>query len=308
MGRLNPAWKELINSYDLNPYLNKKDKRIDSWVKLLSDLPHMQPSKINLDKSVSIAGDWQEEDRELTKNLLLNLIPWRKGPFDIQGIFIDSEWNSDLKWKRFLELDVDLNSSNILDVGSGNGYYGFRMLGSGANLVVCLEPNLNHFTQFLAINKFIKSDRINMIPSRIEELGFISNCFDIVFSMGLLYHQRDPLQHLKDLKAHLKPGGRIVLETIIAPDCYGEVLVPKGKYSNMPNVWFLHTILGIEKLVKKVNLSIDNVSKSLITSIDEQSSSDWMPFRSLKDGLDPDSTLKTIEGYPRPERIFFILS
>ena len=32
----------------------------------------------------------------------------------------------------------------------------FRMLGQGVDSVVCLEPNLSHLTQFIAINNFVQ--------------------------------------------------------------------------------------------------------------------------------------------------------
>ena len=38
-----------------------------------------------------------------------------------------------------------------------------------------------------------------MIPERIEESGNKTNLkFDVIFSMGLLYHQRNPAQHLNN--------------------------------------------------------------------------------------------------------------
>ena len=91
--------------------------------------------------------------------------------------------------KRFKKLNIDLKEKNILDVGSGNGYYAFRMLGDGANNILCLEPNLVHVSQFAALNRFVTSDNIRMLPERLENIKFLDTKFDVVFSMGLLYHQ-----------------------------------------------------------------------------------------------------------------------
>jgi len=38
------------------------------------------------------------------------------------------------------------------------------------------------------------------------------------------------------------------------------------------------------------------------TTPDEQRTTDWMTFHSLKDFLDPDDPTRTIEGYPGPIR------
>ena len=306
MLRISENWVELLNSYNENPYGIKKDRRIDDWNKIISSLPKLKPTKVDLKKEILVTSNWKEKERKKAKELLLELIPWRKGPFEIGDISIDAEWRSNLKWERFLELNIELSGKTILDVGSGNGYYGFRMLGQGVDSVVCLEPNLSHLTQFIAINNFAKSEQIRMIPERIEELTFTDECFDLIFSMGVLYHHREPEDHLKLLCSHLKEEGTIILETLIVPEDYGEVLIPEANYANMPNVRFLHTKIGFEKLTKQANLNIASISSPCKTTIEEQRTTLWMPFKSLSDGLNVEKDL-TIEGLPRPERVFFTL-
>ncbi len=39
---------------------------------------------------------------EEVQELLVGLRPWRKGPFHIHGVHIDSEWRSDWKWDRII--------------------------------------------------------------------------------------------------------------------------------------------------------------------------------------------------------------
>ena len=269
MLRISKKWVELLNSYNENPYGIKKDRRIDNWSKIITSLPKLQDTKVDFNKEVLISGNWKEQKRKKAKELLLELIPWRKGPFEIGDISIDAEWRSNLKWERFLELNIELSGKTILDVGSGNGYYGFRMLGQGAEWVVCLEPNLSHLTQFIAINNFVQSEQIRMIPERIEELTFTDECIDLIFSMGVLYHHREPEDHLKLLCSHLKEEGTIILETLIVPEDYGEVLIPEANYANMPNVRFLHTKTGFEKLTKQANLNISSISSPCKTTIEE---------------------------------------
>ena len=198
-----------------NPFGQKKDKRIENWTSLLSKIPSLENAKSDLLSGVNIKGKCSGSDEETIENLLSELLPWRKGPFKINTTFIDSEWRSNLKWDRFLELDLDLKNKTILDVGSGNGYYAFRMLGLEAEAILCLEPNLTHFSQFLAINHFIKTNKIRMLPERLEALEMKETHFDVVFSMGLLYHQRDPSKHLNSLRNRMKEGGQLVIETIV---------------------------------------------------------------------------------------------
>ena len=307
MIRLKNSWVDLLRDLDLDPYGQLKDKRIANWKEIISKLPSLNSAKVDLSSGIAVEGEWEAGDKERAKKVLKKLLPWRKGPFTIQDINIDAEWQSSMKWERIMDLNIELKEKRILDVGSGNGYYGFRMLGKGAEFVICLEPNVAHLTQFLALNHFINSSRIRMVPKRIEEIPFIERCFDLVFSMGVLYHQRNPENHLNLLSSHLKDDGQIILETLIVPDKYGDTLIPKDNYANMSNVWFVHTKQGLKGLIANSGLKILKMGSSVETTFKEQRSTKWMPFRSLKDGLSKDLT-ETVEGLPRPNRIVLVLS
>ncbi len=301
--------EKLLTEYTLseNPFGLKKDKRIEKWVNLLAKIPNLQDTKIDLLSGVHIKGDSYNFDEEAIEDLLLQFLPWRKGPFKVNNIIVDSEWRSNLKWDRFLELSLDLKDKNILDVGSGNGYYAFRMLGQGAKAIFCLEPNLMHFSQFLAINHFIKTNKIRMLPERLEVLGMESTFFDIVFSMGLLYHQRDTSMHLSSLRNIMSDKGQLVLETIIAPKEYGDYLEPRGPYAAMPNVYYVHTDRGFQELAKKEGLRVIKSTTAVQTTVDEQRQTKWMPFKSFESAIlleDPDLT---IENLPAPKRKFYVL-
>ena len=73
------------------------------WIEVLDALPDYQPDFIHLDTSRVGAGNEQAlpaEDRAALKQTLLGLHPWRKGPFELFGVHIDTEWRSDWKWDR----------------------------------------------------------------------------------------------------------------------------------------------------------------------------------------------------------------
>ena len=296
----------LYYQYKDNPFGSKKDRRIESWIEILGRLPTTLNAEVELSNEINI--DFDIEDNDEIESLLLQLIPWRKGPFRINDIFIDSEWDSAKKWKRFQKLNIDLDGKSILDVGSGNGYYAFRMLGMGADKVLCLEPNLVHVSQFSAINHFVKSENIRMIPERIEGLGLKSSKFDVIFSMGLLYHQRNPSKHLNNLKYLLADNGKLVLETIISPKEYGIALEPSnGKYASMPNVHFVHTDNGCKSIFRNLSLQVYAESDLVVTNDKEQRTTKWMPFKSFESALNLQNKSITIEGYPAPKRKFYVL-
>ena len=301
--------EELLTEYadSTKPFGQKKDKRIETWLSLLSEMPTLIDTKHDLISGVNIIGTPNHSDEEAIKNLLSQFLPWRKGPFKVNNTFIDSEWRSNLKWDRFLELNIDLKDKNILDVGSGNGYYAFRMLGQGAKAILCLEPNLTHYSQFLAINHFIETNNIRMLPERLEDIDMKHTYFDIVFSMGLLYHQRDPSMHLSALRKRMKNTGQLVIETIIVPNDYGDYLEPKGPYASMPNVHFLHTDNGFKALAKEEGLSVIQSSKEVQTTKGEQRKTRWMPFKSYESAIQEDNEDLTVENFPAPKRKFYVL-
>ena len=296
---------DLLSVYSINPFGDKKDKRINLWLDLLDSLPLLQSSAIDLVNEVGV--DDHSQDIDQIEGILLQFLPWRKGPFRINQLLVDSEWNSDMKWKRFQSLGIDLAGKSILDVGSGNGYYAFRMLGMGANQVLCLEPNLMHLSQFLAINKLIGPLQIKMIPERLEDSGIKETKFDCIFSMGLLYHQRNPKEHLKILKEFLKPNGQIIIETIVAPEEYDFALEPSDRYASMPNVHFVHSDKGCKAIFDELGLRLVMETKSILTNHLEQRKTRWMPFKSFEAALKPDDPSLTIEGYPAPSRKFYLL-
>ena len=129
MLRISKNWSKLLNTYNDNPYGTKYDRRIDDWNKIISSLPKLKPVKVDFKKEILVASNWSEQETKKAKDLLLALIPWRKGPFEIGDIFIDAEWRSNLKWERFLELNIELSGKTILDQWSA-----YEASGSSTNI------------------------------------------------------------------------------------------------------------------------------------------------------------------------------
>jgi tRNA (mo5U34)-methyltransferase len=236
------------------------------------------------------------------REALMALHPWRKGPLGLGGVTIDSEWRSDWKWARIAP-HVELGGERILDVGCGNGYYGWRMLGGGAHLVVGVDPTLVYVMQWLACRHFAGDLPNYVLPLGLEDLPEGKPGFDTVLSMGVLYHRRDPDRHLRRLRQLVRPGGRLLLETLVLPEeRAGTVLQPENRYARMRNVW---AVPGSDRLLKWVREAgwrdVALLDRSPTTT-DEQRSTRWMRFESLAQALDPDDPQRTVEGHPAPIR------
>jgi tRNA (mo5U34)-methyltransferase len=277
------------------------------WQAVLDALPNIAPAQLELNgPRVRISGKCDTAQRAQIEALLRQLHPWRKGPFDVHGVVIDSEWRSDLKWARLAPHIASLAGRLVLDVGCGNGYYLWRMLGEGARRVIGIDPTLLFLMQFRAIRHFAGEHPVEVLPCGIEDLPPRLGAFDTVFSMGVLYHRRSPLDHLLELKDCLRPGGELVLETLVIDGGEGRVLVPEDRYAQMRNVWFIPTPATLENWLKRCGYRDIRLVDVTLTASDEQRATDWMRFQSLTDFLDPADPGKTCEGYPAPQRAIFV--
>jgi len=234
------------------------------------------------------------------------LHPWRKGPYNLFGIHIDTEWRSDWKWNRLKNHIAPLEHRLVLDVGCGNGYHCWRMLGAGAKTVIGIDPMMLNVMQFQLVRKLYGEAPVYVLPMGIEDMPYGLKAFDTAFSMGVLYHRRSPIDHLMELRDCLKPGGELVLETLVIDGGLGQVLLPEDRYARMRNVWFLpscDTLIGWLKRCGFKNIRLVDVT---VTSIEEQRTTEWMTFHSLKDFLDAENPQLTCEGLPAPKRAIVI--
>ncbi|ADD77378.1 YecP [Pantoea ananatis LMG 20103] len=277
------------------------------WYKSLEYLPLLEPQRLDLLNSVSAdRDDISDRHRQGIEKLLRNLMPWRKGPYSLYGTEINTEWRSDWKWERVLPHISSLAGRTVLDVGCGSGYHMWRMIGAGAHLVVGIDPMQLFLCQFEAVRKLLNDDRrAHLLPLGIEQLPALQ-AFDTVFSMGVLYHRRSPLDHLLQLKNQLVSGGELVLETLVIEGDVNQVLVPGERYAQMRNVYFIPSAEGLKSWLEKCGFVNVRIVDFALTSTEEQRRTSWMTSESLAEFLDPDDSSKTIEGYPAPLRAVLV--
>jgi tRNA (mo5U34)-methyltransferase len=306
------AWATILPEQIQQKLIPEAHGNFTQWNTAVEQLPQAKSPSIHLDNTDFHIGNKNElspAEFEQMDVSLKSLFPWRKGPYHLFGLHLDTEWRSDWKWERIKPHISPLNNRLVLDVGCGNGYHCWRMLGAGARMVVGVDPVQLHVLQFQAIHRlYAQPAPIYVLPLTLEEIPEKTAIFDTVFSMGVLYHRRSPIDHLIDLRHRLRSGGQLVLETLIIEGRQGEVLVPEGRYARMPNVWFLPSCDTLVNWMMRCgfkNIRVINVNQ---TSLNEQRATPWMTFNSLKDFLDPNDINLTIEGLPAPKRAIFIAS
>jgi tRNA (mo5U34)-methyltransferase len=302
------SWAKILPDAIQHGLCEKRYGDLKIWLDALDNLPFTQPSHIELLDKVAIgaAHDCDDDTWATIDTQLKQLIPWRKGPMSIHGVDINTEWRSDWKWDRVIPHLAPLEGKIVLDVGCGNGYHCLRSYGAGAKRVIGIDPSPRFVVQFYMMKHFLGDVPVDVLPLGIESLPTEMQAFDTTFSMGVLYHRRSPMDHLRELKATLRPGGQLVLETLLIDGDVGDTLVPEGRYAMMNNVWFLPSADTLISWLRKcgfVNPRLVDIAK---TTTEEQRATEWMNFHSLADFLDPNDDSKTIEGHPAPLRGVFV--
>jgi len=300
-------WLEVLPAQLAHWHKEQRHGDFDKWTKLLKLLPQTQVSTIELRDRVAFGQhtDLDEHTQRQLLGLLQQFMPWRKGPFYIHGLHIDTEWRSDWKWDRVSPHISSLHNRLVLDVGCGSGYHMWRMLADDPKLVVGADPSQLFLMQFQAIKHFNPDPRIHLLPIGVEQLPELK-AFDTVFSMGVFYHRKSPIDFLYQLKHQLRKGGELVLETLIIEGDEQQVFMPQDRYAQMRNVWYLPSASALILWLKRVGFKNIRLVDQAHTTIEEQRRTQWMEGQSLQDFLDPNDHSLTIEGYPAPLRAVFV--
>lgn len=304
--------KQLAEALDV-----KRFPEFVGWWKRIEKLPEVFSAEISLTSAAVTAekaclsenAALSTSQQRMITGLLQDLKPWRKGPYQLQGTYINTEWRSDFKWDRLAPHLSDLRGRKVLDVGGGSGYHAWRLAGAGAEFTLCIDPSPRYFTQFEAVRKLMGNKgrpAVFHLPLGIEAVPEKIEAFDTVLSMGVLYHRRSPIDHLYELKDCLRPGGELVLETLVIEGDETNCLMPEDRYAAMSNVWFLPSVAQLEIWLRRCGFKNIRCVDLNLTSTEEQRATEWMTFQSLADFLDPQNPQLTREGYPAPLRAILI--
>ncbi|MCB0319768.1 MAG: tRNA 5-methoxyuridine(34)/uridine 5-oxyacetic acid(34) synthase CmoB [Bdellovibrionales bacterium] len=290
---------------------NKADEvaRITHWGEYRNVIEKLHISShhqfhLSLGDVVTCRGEAQceAEYSELIRSLVQILAPWRKGPFNLLGTEIDAEWRSDWKWNRIDKILPDICGKRVVDVGCNNGYYLFRLLERNPQFVLGLDPSSRSLYQFDLIQRFAQNPRLGFELFGIEDLPLFPEFFHLALCMGVIYHRRDPYTGCRQLFECLKPGGTLIMESLVYPGDDPIALCPPERYAMMRNVWYVPTVSCLEGWLRRAGFSTVEVIDVTVITVEEQRQTQLAPYASLSDFLDPNSSDLTVEGYPPPTR------
>ena len=278
-------------------------KNIQPYQNAIKALPDHSTVEIILGDRVELQiKNLSNEEAEQIKQTALLMKPWRKGPFQFNELFIDSEWQSQIKY-NLLEPYFDLKDKIVGDIGCNNGYYLFRMLSQKPKKLIGFDPSAIYYSQFQFINHFLKSDIAYELLG-VGHVEFYEHKFDTLFCLGVLYHRSDPVAMLKSLFKGLNKGGELILDTFMIDGEDEMCLTPKDRYSKIPNIYFVPTVNALKNWCYRAGFETVEVLEIMKTELNEQRKTEWIDTQSLEDFLDPNDPAKTVEGYPAPKRVY----
>ncbi|MEY3089828.1 MAG: hypothetical protein RL113_144 [Pseudomonadota bacterium] len=293
---------------DLNPIRQEREKWL-TWKNIaplqeaIQSLKVYDGVQITLGDRVTIKiPELSSEDAQQIEQTARLMKPWRKGPFQINDLLIDTEWQSQIKY-NLLEPHFDLRDKVVGDIGCNNGYYLFRMLTHKPNKLIGFDPSALYYSQFQLMNHFVQSNIIYELLG-VEHVEFYEHRFDTLFCLGVLYHRSDPVGMLKSLYKGLNEGGELILDTFMIDGEDEVCLTPKERYSKIPNIYFIPTVNALKNWCLRAGFESVEVLEIMKTDLEEQRKTEWIDTQSLEDFLHPDDDTKTVEGYPAPKRVY----
>lgn len=245
--------------------------------------------------------------RQRVQDTIFEIQPWRKGPFSIDDFRVDGEWRSDMKWDRVQEIMPSLRNRRVCDVGANNGYYLFRMLEHEPELALGIDPTGLYVAQYRLLSALGGKPPVHLEPVGVEALKHTPGAFDVIFLMGILYHHSDPVDVLRTCGSALRKGGQIVLETIVVAGEDDVAWFPESRYTGARGFYFLPTVSCLKNWIRRSSLNVVEMSAQVPTTPDEQRTTDFRKGDSLAEGLADADEGMTIEGYPAPQRVIWLL-
>ncbi|ECZ6121572.1 tRNA 5-methoxyuridine(34)/uridine 5-oxyacetic acid(34) synthase CmoB [Campylobacter jejuni] len=255
----------------------------------------------SLDDSVNLSTNSQAKDEILA--IAKELKPWRKGPFKIDDLFIDTEWQSFIKFNILKPFMNEISQKCVADIGCNNGYYMFKMLEFNPSKLIGFDPSIKYRLQFELINALAKTP-IKYELLGVEDLPNYGLKFDVIFCLGVIYHRSNPVKMLKDLKAGLNKNGVVFLDTMYIEDEREIALVPNKTYSKIPNIYFVPSISALKNWCERAGFKEFEVLATKKTDENEQRKTEWIDSFSLENFLDPKDKNLTVEGYEAPKRVY----
>jgi len=113
---------------------------------------------------------------------------------------------------RMLKLLGLKDDSNILEIGSGPGFYSELLLQNFNNIEITALDYDMEFLKYASNNSNkIYKDKVLYVKDNIENTSLPSESYDFIIARFLFQHLEKPIAALKEVRRLLKPGGKVFI-------------------------------------------------------------------------------------------------
>ena len=206
-------WYDVLETLvkDKRAYIDSARGNFEKFKYVVKDLPEICPRTVDLSsKTVSIgqADQLLPDEKDRLYNGLVNLSPWRKGPFDFFGVHVDSEWQSWMKWERLVPHLPNLKNRKILDIGSATGRHVLHLQRLGYDITAMdISDACGKLMHEMGIDKVIIDDIYNYTDQKYDTISMLMNGIGIA---GNLSGLNAILMHLKTI---IKRSGQLLIDS-----------------------------------------------------------------------------------------------
>ena len=120
--------------------------------------------------------------------------------------------------ERLQALAAKLRPTRVLDLGCGAGHASFAMARGGAARVTAFDPSAQMLSVVAREAAVRGHHTLDTEPGSAEALPFDDATFDIVATRYSAHHWAHVPRALKECARVLKPGGRMVVIDVVAPE------------------------------------------------------------------------------------------
>ena len=237
---------------------------------------------------------------EVLKELCRSLISWRTGPYQLGEFALDTEWRSHMKWRRVCPMIPQRSGMRIADVGCSNGYFLYKLSTLHPEIAIGFDPVERCWLQFALLQSILSVPNLAFLPMGILGLDAFPSFFDFILCMGVIYHQRDQALAVTKLYDATRPGGHVLLESLVVPGDEPLTITPPDRYAKMRNAWTMPSAASLKTLFLNAGFQDVRVESFGPLTTFEQRRTELAPFESLSDFLDPNDPSRTVEGHPAP--------
>ena len=127
-------------------------------------------------------------------------------------VFDSSERDDWQKPDEVIKFLGEIKDKTIVDLGSGSGYFSFRLVNAGANVIAAdVDPEFLQIIEKKQKKLNIDQDELKTVRIDENKLNIDTRSADIVFLVNAYHHISDRVNYFSSVNSTLKEDGKIVI-------------------------------------------------------------------------------------------------